>query len=62
MEITCSERVTVRTRLKNRKEFQQNSQTIDRTVVRLDDPCLPSERRLVFIDAHLNRQPINRGP
>jgi len=29
---------TVRTQLRNRKEFQRNSQTTDRTVVRLDDP------------------------
>jgi hypothetical protein len=29
---------TVRTWLKNRKEFQRNSQKIDRTVVRLDRP------------------------
>jgi hypothetical protein len=55
---------TIRTRLRNRKEFQQNSRTINHTVVRLNDPCLPSGRRLVFVkpDAHLNRQPINRGP
>jgi hypothetical protein len=29
---------TVRTRLRNRKEFQRNSRTIDCTVVRPDDP------------------------
>jgi len=36
----------------------------DRTVVRPDALCLPSERRLGFIkpDAQLNLQPINRGP
>jgi hypothetical protein len=40
---------TVRTRLKNRKEFQQNSRTIDRIVVHPDGPWLPSGRRLFFI-------------
>jgi hypothetical protein len=55
---------TVRTRLRNRKEFQWNSREVDCTVVRPDGPWLPFGWHLVFImpDAHLNRQPINRGP
>jgi hypothetical protein len=55
---------TVWTRLKNKKEFQRNSRTIDRIVVHPNGPLLLSGRRLVFIkpNAHLNCQPINRGP
>jgi hypothetical protein len=38
MEIPCSGSAIVRMRLKNKKEFQRNSQKIDHTVVRPDGP------------------------
>jgi hypothetical protein len=55
---------TVQTRLKNRKEFQQNSREVNRTVVHPNGPWVPSGQRLCFIkpDSHLNPQPISRGP
>jgi hypothetical protein len=66
MEVRSSGRqgITVRTRFKNRKEFQRNSREVDCIAVRLDGPRLPSGQRLGFIkpDAQLNLQPINRGP
>jgi len=63
MKITCSGSTTVRTTRHHcpdaaqiKKEFQQNFQKADRTVVRLDSLWLPSAQRLGFIkpDVHWN--------
>jgi hypothetical protein len=71
MEITCSERVTVRTTRQHRPDAALKQERFSAKFLKFQSHSCPSGRPMTTIwtapnfikaNAHLNYQPINRGP